>query len=109
MGKEMNYYTNKEELRRRLKAAYDGSVFTHGDEDNLFADGLEFAIDILNDMPYSDVAPVIHAHWEDWVYNTIDGKGEVKAICSRCREPNKQYKPPFCPHCGAKMDEGEMR
>ena len=41
----------KIELRRRLKAAFDGSIATHGDEDNLFADGLEFAIAILDSMP----------------------------------------------------------
>lgn len=41
----------KTELRRRLKAAFDGSIAAHGDEDNLFADGLEYAIAILDSMP----------------------------------------------------------
>lgn len=47
----MAKYIDKKEAMRRLKAAYDGSVFTHGDEDNLFADGLEYAIAILDSMP----------------------------------------------------------
>lgn len=35
-----------------------------------------------------------HAHWEE---------REGKTWCSVCGASNKQYKPPFCPHCGAKM------
>ena len=31
----------------------------------------------------------------------IDRDG--KTWCSLCQASNKQYKPPFCPHCGAKM------
>ena len=41
----------KTELRRRLKAAFNGSVAAHGDDENLFADGLEYAIAILDNMP----------------------------------------------------------
>lgn len=52
----MDELTFKTELRRRLKAAFDGSVFVHGDDDNLFADGLEYAIAILDDMPDVDGA-----------------------------------------------------
>ena len=35
----------------------------------------------------------------------IDRDG--KTWCSLCGASNKQYKPPFCPHCGAKMKGGE--
>lgn len=45
-----------------------------------------------------DFAPVVHARW-------IDRDG--KTWCSVCDVSNKHYKPPYCPHCGAKMDEGE--
>ena len=48
----------KTELRRRLKAAFDGSLAVHGDDENLFADGLEFAIAILDSMPDVDSEPV---------------------------------------------------
>lgn len=34
----------------------------------------------------------------------IDRDG--KTWCSLCNASNKQYKPPFCPHCGAKMKGG---
>jgi hypothetical protein len=33
-----------------------------------------------------------------------NGVAEMKAVCNLCGMPNKQYTPPYCPHCGAKMD-----
>ena len=54
------------------------------------------------------------AHWE----HIIDQKPEFDAVgrfigisetpkvrCSRCLETNKNYEPPFCPHCGAPLTE----
>jgi uncharacterized paraquat-inducible protein A len=41
------------------------------------------------------VPPVVHGQWEEH-----DGK----TWCSECNQSNKAYKPPYCPHCGAKMD-----
>lgn len=55
---------------------------------------------MLDKIPAADVAPVVHAKWEN---RMIDG--QEKACCSRCGHPNKQYRPPYCPHCGAKMDK----
>lgn len=46
----------------------------------------------------ADVAEVKHGEWVD-----RDGK----TWCSLCDASNKQYKPPYCPHCGAKMDGGK--
>jgi hypothetical protein len=59
------------------------------------------AVEILAEIhlaPAADVAPVVHARW-------IDRDG--KTWCSRCDASNKQYKPPYCPHCGARMDGGK--
>lgn len=50
----------------------------------------------VSTMKAVDAAPVVHAYWYD-----SDGK----AWCSACDNSNKAYKPPFCPHCGAKMDK----
>lgn len=61
-----------------------------------------FEIEYDADM---ELAPVIHAHWE-MRPSGENVSGEMKAYCSNCDKPNKQYKPPYCPHCGAKM-EGE--
>ena len=55
----------------------------------------------------ADVAPVVHGRWEMRPTGMATDTGpEYKAYCTICNEPNKQYRPPFCPHCGAKMDGG---
>lgn len=61
----------------------------------------------IKNLPAADVAPIIHAKWEmGRVYvNGCEGSGEEKAFCSHCHKSNKQYTPPYCPHCGAKMEE----
>ena len=43
----------------------------------------------------ADVALVVHGCWID---------RNEKTWCSVCDASNKQYKPPYCPHCGAMMD-----
>ena len=65
----------------------------------------KFCIDTVNNVPAADVAPVVHARWEMKPEDTTPGIYHVKkAFCTNCGKPNKQYRPPFCPHCGAKMD-----
>ena len=54
-----------------------------------------------------DWKPVVHGRWEMRPTGRMTDTGpEYKAYCTVCNEPNKQYQPPFCPHCGAKMDGG---
>ena len=63
----------------------------------------------LKKIPAADVAPVVHGRWEMRPTGMATDTGpEYKAYCTVCNEPNKQYQPPFCPHCGAKMD-GERK
>jgi hypothetical protein len=62
----------------------------------------------IDSIPAADVAPVVHGRWEMRPTGMATDTGpEYKAYCTICNEPNKQYRPPFCPHCGAKMDGGE--
>lgn len=69
--------------------------------------GIGDAIDMIEDAPAADVAPVVHGKWEMRPTGMATDTGpEYKAYCTVCNEPNKQYQPPFCPHCGAKMDGG---
>ena len=49
-------------------------------------------------------APVVHAKWIKH-YIKI-GNFDWKYKCSMCGKFNKQYSPPYCPHCGARMDGG---
>ena len=56
----------------------------------------------ISDMPAADVAPVIHAHWDD----SFDG---ITPYCSACGMSHRCLRrtPDYCPNCGAKMDEKE--
>lgn len=56
-------------------------------------------VKVLSDVPAADVVEVVHAQWID---------RDEKTWCSNCDASNKQYKPPYCPHCGARMD-GERK
>lgn len=54
----------------------------------------------IKEIPAADVAPVVHGRW---VYGEFDFPH-----CSECGtdvEPNMIS--PYCPNCGAKMDEEE--
>lgn len=69
----------------------------------------EKAAQMLEKLPAADVAPVVHGRWEMRPTGMATDTGpEYKAYCTVCNEPNKQYQPPFCPHCGAMMD-GERK
>lgn len=60
----------------------------------------------LDAQPAADVEPVRHGRWEMRPTGMETDTGpEYKAYCTVCNEPNKQYQPPYCPHCGAKMDK----
>lgn len=64
---------------------------------------------LIKDLETEDVAPVVHAHWKEYV----DVGGAIYIECSACgliwwldegtAEDNEMY---YCPKCGAKMDEG---
>ena len=56
-------------------------------------------ISLLQNSETADVAPVIHAHW---VHRTAEWNFTEE--CSKCHFGH-DYRTPFCPHCGAKMDE----
>lgn len=64
------------------------------------------AIDIIEDAPAADVAPVVHAEW------VVCGDGDnVPWMCSHCGKTTAhKYKVmygEYCPNCGAKMDGGD--
>lgn len=58
---------------------------------------------IADHLIENDVTVQKKGEWK-WEYIVAHGVAEKKAVCSLCGVPNKQYKPPYCPHCGAKMD-----
>ena len=65
-------------------------------------------IDSISNLPAADVAPVVHAHWDDSGRYTFPG-GSTAVRCTNCgcaltvseyHLNNWNY----CPVCGAKMD-----
>lgn len=79
---------------------------------DIFQAGFEYGVNLawvkIDKIPAADVAQVVHARWEMKSEDTTPGIYHVKkAFCTRCGKSNKQYRPPYCPHCGAKMD-GEV-
>ena len=75
----------------------------HGDEH--FINGIETVLEYAENLPAAGVERVRHGRWEMRPTGMASDTGpEYKAYCTVCNEPNKQYQPPYCPHCGAKMD-----
>ena len=66
------------------------------------------------DIPAADVAPVVHARWEEAAYAELDGHGvclnhypKGGLVCTNCLHGWKREKVEdnlYCPLCGAKMD-----
>lgn len=78
-------------------------------------DGGRYSLDTVDDcielvnrieaLPMEDVAPVVHGRWGTGRFNLETGNYEEQ--CARCRNFSKEYGKPYCPNCGAKMDEKE--
>lgn len=63
-------------------------------------DAIETDIDAINNIPASDVAPIIHSKW---VVRTVHGF--ATPVCQECgRDNGTFYQYAHCPICGAKMD-----
>ena len=74
------------------------------------AEGWNTAIQIINEAPSADVAPVRHAKWV-----LIDECVNEGVYCSNCHKKiyraeyaNQKVKSNYCPNCGAKMDGNEV-
>ena len=58
----------------------------------------------IHNAPAADVAPVVHGRWEC---------GKPCPVCGRDRFEGldadiwADWEPPYCPNCGAKMDEDD--
>ena len=67
-------------------------------------------VQAVTGTPVQDVAPVVHAHWIE-LYDPISyvsiGYEYVPKIIINCSNCNNEVevKTPYCPNCGAKMDE----
>lgn len=98
----MTEYIDREELlvhlRHRVEPIICGEQLVKGV--NLALEILEEAVKLF---PAADVAPMDHARWTTENCNI--------PVCSRCflyvskaTDHPEDATPPYCPHCGAKMD-----
>lgn len=66
---------------------------------------------LTSDAPTEDVRENIHAHWEDWSFLGWDMETHWQRRCSNClcerEDDNEEKDTPFCPNCGAVMNEEE--
>lgn len=59
--------------------------------------GIKFTLELLKKVPSVDIDTAVHSYW-------FNASGWL--LCDNCGGRNNGWKPtPFCPHCGAKMDE----
>ena len=71
-------------------------------------DRFEEVYSYLDNQPTVDVVPAIHAHW---IVKGDDDMDNEMYHCSNCKHEEffdsyyDQEKYPFCPSCGAKIDE----
>lgn len=57
----------------------------------------------IDEQPTVDAKPVVHGHWTDCI-DPFDGYHGFQ--CSVCKRVNWEFLDyPFCPRCGARMDE----
>ncbi len=101
----MAEYIEREATIKRIEEVYCAGCNSYNGV-RCRACGTGDAIDMIEDAPAADVAPVVHGRWEqdadgDWYCTNCN---EVVAICESGRE--RTYRKPYCPNCGAKMDGG---
>lgn len=72
---------------------------------SLFGVVADFIV-LVNEIPASDVAPVVHGHWRKSKEGVC---GDYLFVCSACgadywESPSYCKQAHYCPNCGAKMD-----
>lgn len=101
----MAEYIEREALKRALRVWITECMI---EGDNEIADGFRDCIDLIDDCPAADVAPVVHGRLE-YIPQTINTLSRVR--CSVCGwwtlDPSVDGAYNYCPHCGAKMGDTE--
>ena len=100
----MTEYIKREAAIKAIEKA-DYTLIAN-DADSCKADYLR---EIIESVPSSDVAPVVHGRWDEskeHFYLMNGCKEWINFYCSECDAPNNSPTD-YCPNCGAKMDGGE--
>lgn len=98
----MDEFISREATIKRIKEVYCvGCNSYHGVRCR--ACGTGDAIDMIEDAPAADVAPVVHGRW---VTHYRSGTPVAEGYVSTCCDMWNNRKSNYCPNCGAKMDGG---
>ena len=116
----MARYIDADAVISHMNARYDDLLDEYGRADH-YASGYEEAIDLIEEAPTADVAEVKHG------YSISKMHYSDEFICSECGlimrdccryvidedadgdESCYGFEFRYCPHCGAKMDGGEVK
>lgn len=64
-----------------------------------------YAINMIEDAPAADVAPVRHGRWIEQEKYTFGVMYDCSICCDRILDNGHSWN--YCPNCGAKMDGGD--
>lgn len=100
----MDEFISREATIKRIEEVYCADCNSyHGVRCR--ACGTGDAIDIIEDAPTADVAPVVHGRW---VTHYRSGTPVAEGYVSTCCDMWNNRKSDYCPNCGAKMDGKEV-
>lgn len=71
----------------------------------LYCLAINDCMNVLNEMPAADVAPVRHGCWINENFYTHCSACGKMAIYDKY---GQEFESDYCPHCGAKMDGGDL-
>ena len=99
----MDEYISREATIKRIKEVYCvGCNSYHGVRCR--ACGTGDAIDMIEDAPAADAAPVVHGEWEI----VVGSNGKEYMVCTCCRVSQDLTGVfTYCPNCGCRMDGGD--
>lgn len=114
----MTEYIKREVLKKRFAKRLDWlERDIHDEYSGALYDCCKVDIDLIDEIPAADVAPVVHGRWiEKWdlydkgfyisrkVWYECSNCGMKTHYRDECFEKKVDYN--YCPNCGAKMDGG---
>ena len=98
----MAEYIEREATIKRIEEVYCADCNSYNGV-RCRACGTGDAIDMIEDAPAADVAPVVHGRW---VTHYRSGTPVAEGYVSTCCDMWNNRKSDYCPNCGAKMDGG---